>query len=137
MSRVLNLLRTAVEWTTANPVLGAGQVGVEKSTNKFKVGNGLTHWVDLRYGSQLNVKSVVATLDFANMAAGASSELTVTVTGAAVGDVVAVGPPAGVEAGVCWNGYVSAADTVKVRLSNVTASAINPASAAWTVKVLS
>jgi hypothetical protein len=34
-------------------------------------------------------------------------------------------------AGLAWSGYVSAANTVTVRLCNVTGSPIDPASASW------
>ena len=54
-----------------------------------------------------------------------------TVPGAAVGDTVAAGPPSSLPAGLSVTAYVSAVDTVSVRLSNPTAAAINPASASW------
>jgi hypothetical protein len=53
-----------------------------------------------------------------------------------VGDVVVVGPPATVASGLVVTGYVSAADTVKVRVANVTASPIDPASGSFRVTVL-
>ena len=40
---------TAAEWTTANPVLSAGEIGVETDTLKVKVGNGSTAWGSLEY----------------------------------------------------------------------------------------
>jgi hypothetical protein len=40
---------TATQWTSANPVLGAGEVGVETNTRKFKFGNGTTAWNSLDY----------------------------------------------------------------------------------------
>ena len=40
---------TAVNWTAANPVLAAGEVGVETDTGKLKIGNGTTAWVSLDY----------------------------------------------------------------------------------------
>jgi len=80
--------------------------------------------------------SATATLDFASIAAGAIGELTITVTGAAVGDTVALGPPAAIEAGLVWSGFVSAADTVKIRIHNVTAAAIDPASATWKATII-
>lgn len=76
-----------------------------------------------------------ATLDFGSISAGAEAELTVTVTGAVAGDVVSVGPPAAVEAGLSWCAFVSAADTVTLRVRNDTGSAIDPAAAAWSVRV--
>jgi len=76
-----------------------------------------------------------ATLDFPSIAAGAEAELTVAVTGAAAGAAVFVGAPAAIEAGLSWGAYVSAADTVTIRVRNDTAAAIDPASATWTVRV--
>jgi hypothetical protein len=34
----------AAQWASANPVLAAGELGLETDTNKFKVGNGATGW---------------------------------------------------------------------------------------------
>lgn len=81
------------------------------------------------------VLSAVAALDFPNIVAQTGAELTITVAGAAVGDTVELGPPAALEAGLAATGYVSAANTVTVRLLNVTAGAINPASASWRATV--
>lgn len=77
-----------------------------------------------------------ATLDFPSVSAQTCQELTVTVTGAKTGDAVYVGPPSGLEAGLSATGYVSAADTVKVRVCNVTSGAVDPASAVWKVLVV-
>ena len=44
---------TAAQWTSTNsgngPILAAGEIGFESDTNKFKVGDGVNHWVDLTY----------------------------------------------------------------------------------------
>jgi hypothetical protein len=40
---------TAVEWTTANPILGAGEIGFETDNNQFKIGDGVNRWEDLSY----------------------------------------------------------------------------------------
>lgn len=42
---------TSSEWTTANPVLAAGEMGVETNTNKFKFGNGTDTWTALSYAA--------------------------------------------------------------------------------------
>lgn len=42
---------TAAEWTSANPLLAAGEPGYETDTGKFKVGNGSTYWNSLAYSS--------------------------------------------------------------------------------------
>lgn len=70
-----------------------------------------------------------ATLDFGNTNAGESADLTITVTGAADGDVVAIGVPNGsVNANTCYTAWVSAANTVTVRFNNYSGSAVDPAS---------
>lgn len=52
MSSQIKLRRgTALQWTSTNPILGAAEVGVELDTNKFKLGDGVTEWSDLKYFS--------------------------------------------------------------------------------------
>lgn len=76
-----------------------------------------------------------ATLDFPSITAVTTEELTITVAMAAVGDVVYLGAPAALEDNLIAMAYVSAADTVTVRLANITALAIDPASATYKVAV--
>jgi hypothetical protein len=45
---------TASQWTSANPVLNAGEMGWESDTNKFKIGDGTNHWADLDYFADTN-----------------------------------------------------------------------------------
>jgi hypothetical protein len=40
---------TAAQWTSADPILNAGEIGWESDTNKFKIGDGTNHWDDLVY----------------------------------------------------------------------------------------
>ena len=40
---------TAAQWTSANPVLNAGEIGWESDTNKFKIGDGTNHWANIDY----------------------------------------------------------------------------------------
>jgi len=40
---------TAEQWTTANPVLGPGEIGFEVDTNSFKIGDGESTWSQLDY----------------------------------------------------------------------------------------
>ena len=42
---------TAAAWTAANPVLAAGEMGLETDTTYYKIGNGSTAWTSLAYGS--------------------------------------------------------------------------------------
>jgi hypothetical protein len=41
---------TAAAWTSANPTLADGEIGVESDTDLFKIGDGLTAWTNLSYG---------------------------------------------------------------------------------------
>ena len=40
---------TAANWTSTNPTLAGGEMGIETDTYKFKVGNGSTAWTSLPY----------------------------------------------------------------------------------------
>jgi len=44
---------TASQWISTNsgsgPILSAGEIGFESDTNKFKIGDGTNHWIDLDY----------------------------------------------------------------------------------------
>jgi prefoldin subunit 5 len=48
-TRMLQRRGTAEQWTTANPVLGAGEIGFETDTGKFKVGDNVNTWANLAY----------------------------------------------------------------------------------------
>jgi hypothetical protein len=44
---------TASQWISTNqgngPILSAGEIGFESDTNKFKIGDGINHWINLTY----------------------------------------------------------------------------------------
>ena len=42
---------TAANWTSANPTLAAGELGLETDTTYYKIGTGSTAWTSLAYGS--------------------------------------------------------------------------------------
>jgi hypothetical protein len=98
------------------------------SLNGFIAGSGATI---------SKVLAASAALDFASISTASQGNLTITVTGAAVGDEVILALPAAPTAGLVFNAFVSAADTVTVRASNITGSSIDAASATYGVVVLS
>ena len=49
MTRIQLRHDTATNWTTANPILAEGEIGVETDTNKIKIGDGVTSWSSLDY----------------------------------------------------------------------------------------
>ena len=82
------------------------------------------------------VLSGSASLDFGSISAASQSSLTITVTGAAVGDEVILALPATPTAGIVFNAFVSAANTVTIRASNITGSPVDPAAATYGVIVI-
>lgn len=78
-----------------------------------------------------------ATLDFGATAAQSSSDLTITVTGAADGDLIQLGTPnAATLTNSSYNAWVSASNTVTVRFNNYSTGSQNPASASFNVSVI-
>ena len=71
---------TANQWTTANPVLGAGEIGFETNTGKFKIGDGSTTWTNLEYFITID-DSILSIVDGAPAALNTLNELA-----AALGD---------------------------------------------------
>jgi hypothetical protein len=41
---------TAANWTSVDPILAIGELGLETDTDQFKIGNGEDTWEDLPYG---------------------------------------------------------------------------------------
>ena len=52
---------TAAQWTAANPILAAGEIGFETDTSKFKMGNGSSNWAALTYFA--NAAELAAIID--------------------------------------------------------------------------
>lgn len=40
---------TTTQWSSANPVLSEGEIGLNTSISQFKIGNGITPWSSLVY----------------------------------------------------------------------------------------
>ena len=83
-----------------------------------------------------NLLKGTSALDFGSISAAASADLTISVTGAAVGDGVVLSLPAAPTAGIVFMAFVSATDTVTVRAMNITGSPVDPASATYQVQVV-
>jgi len=84
---------TASAWTTTNPVLGDGELGLESDTGKIKFGNGAAVWSALPYaipgGSGLQTRdSTGAWQGFRNAMANAGNE---TLRWLAIGDSITEG----------------------------------------------
>jgi len=69
---------TASQWTSANPILAAGELGVESDTNLFKFGNGSTTWTALAYANNSDVAIGEISQDAINTALTMGAGLTKT-----------------------------------------------------------
>lgn len=77
VTRIVNRHDTAANWTTINPVLALGEMGVETDTNKFKFGDGTTAWSELAYatsgssgGSGTQLTSADGSTEYGELALG-------------------------------------------------------------------
>lgn len=68
---------TAASWTSTNPTLAAGEVGLETDTGKFKVGTGSSTWTALAYGTVLPATLTAKGSILAASAASTPAELAV------------------------------------------------------------
>lgn len=91
---------TSAEWNEANPVLSAGEPGLETDTRKIKHGDGVTPWFDLPYASgTLSISDVTGLQGALNdkaPAAGSTGIVTVgSVTATSVNKVTITQPSTG------------------------------------------
>ena len=61
---------TASQWSTTNPLLAEGELGLELDTGKFKIGNGTQLWNALVYASGIQGPTGPAGVAGANGATG-------------------------------------------------------------------
>lgn len=61
MSTTIKLRRdTAANWTSNNPILNSGEIGVETDTGQIKIGDGATAWASLGYGPTIPSAALAA-----------------------------------------------------------------------------
>lgn len=98
---------------------GTGKIGLGLSATKFK-----------------KILSSSAILDFGSTAAQSSSDLTMSLTGAVVGDPVSLGIPASPNPNSSFTAWVSSADTITVRFNNYSSAAIDPVSGTFRAAII-
>lgn len=59
---------TAATWTSTNPILALGEMGLETDTRKFKFGDGVTAWASLSYAGGAVDSAALAALATADPA---------------------------------------------------------------------
>jgi len=90
---------------------------------------GAMSWRPVFYGT--------VSVDPPNINANTSTAFTVTISGVQTGDLVFLTPPSGIEGGLVFQGAdVTAANTVTIRMRNVTGGGINGAPRTWSYMVI-
>jgi len=79
--------------------------------------------------------STAPTLTYTSIGSNLTQDQTTTVSGASLGDIVLVGSP-NLEAGLTVTAFVSAVNTVTIRIANSTAGAIVPGALVFNVLVV-
>ena len=145
----LTLLDNGVGYKTSSPVTvtitGGGGTGATATATVHGADSGLVIFntdVNLlqmydgnRWTSFAKILKASATLSFGATLAQTSTDLTVAVTGASVGDAVIIGSPTN-PINSSWSAFVSATDVVTIRFSNYSSGSITPtASSVFNVKV--
>ncbi len=111
----------------ATPESGA----VEFDGSNYYVSTGTTRY------TLAKTLTATATLNFGNTNTNSSRDITITVNGAALGDVVMLGvPSSAVNNNSCYTAWVSAVNTITVRFNNYSSAGINPASGVFRVSVI-
>jgi len=137
------------EWsvTGLDITVGAGSytnVFTQGATSWTGVENGINSGQDFTRSNKIGTSadaravtqrlSAAASLNFPNVAAGGSADLTITLAGAVAGQPVALGfTSSGPYAGLRYEAWVSAADTVTVRAYNATGAGIDPPAQTFSV----
>lgn len=118
-----------LNWATSNRIgiLNASPAAALDVAGTVKLGTGGTVFQ--------KILSATASLNFPSIAANSVAALTMTVTGATTGSSVEVGAPSTLEANLTFCGFVSAANTVTIRVHNGSGGAIDPAAATWRATV--
>lgn len=110
-------------------------------TNKQIFGNvpsGTYDFMSLGGGAALKRHlTTTASLNFGPVGANTSFDIDVTITGADIGDTVAIGvDPTSILAGICYTAWVQSANTVRVRCTNATTASVDPAVGTFRVTIL-
>jgi hypothetical protein len=85
----------------------------------------------------LTKKSSVS-VTVAAITAGAEADVDVTITGASLGDAIVIAPrDAAAETGLMWNAWVSAANTVTIRMTNASGSTLTGSTSNWDYLLIS
>ena len=87
-------------------------------------------------GTAYTYLTATSSLSFGSIAQASCAQLTFALTGANPGDSIAPGWPSSIEAGLAGSMFVSASDTVTVRLCNLSGSSLTPAAQTFRASII-
>lgn len=58
---------TATNWSTINPILAEGEIGIDLTNNKYKIGDGITAWNTLSYASSSDSSALKITNNLSDL----------------------------------------------------------------------
>lgn len=96
----------------------------------------LSSWASGTFQTLMRGNVNTGSLSFGTIAANSTATATISVTNAALNDMVLLGPPSGLEAGLIATGIVSTPGLVTVRLHNGTTGSITVSTLTWRVAVV-
>lgn len=74
-TKMLQRRDTAANWTQADPILSAGEIGVETDTLKFKIGDDSTAWTALAYAGGSEIGNALVNVNSVESETGANLRL--------------------------------------------------------------
>jgi len=82
MASIIQVRRDILaNWASVNPILAQGEMGLETDTNKFKFGDGVSHWNSLIYAITAGTAQIWSGQVTINFGATATDEANYVVTG--------------------------------------------------------
>ena len=100
----------ANEWSTVNPILASGEMGLETDTFRIKIGNGILNWNSLPYALRQDLQDVTAL--------GSSTNVAVQISNSTVSSNSVTGALT-VTGGVGISGNLNVGGNISIQNSNV------------------
>jgi hypothetical protein len=124
---------TAVNWETG--AFGSGSTVVTIAANNVAISG--SYYIAMGTGNgAFRTLSTTASIAFGSISGNSSNSVSVVVTGCAINDIVLLGLPAAISAGLSFIGHVTTANGLEVDAVNATNSTINQSTQTFRVTVL-
>ena len=124
---------TAVNWETG--AFGAGATVVTIASNNVSISG--SYYIAMGTGNgAFRTLSTTASIAFGSISGNSSTSVSVVVTGCAINDIVLLGLPSAISAGLSFIGHVTTANGLEVDAVNATNSTINQSTQTFRITVL-